>query len=520
MGVAATAGALLVAACSSGDDPEAADVTLPNLRSTTTTTAPSPQGGVEGRDQAPRPEWTVQVGGPGNDVLAGLASRDDLVVAVGSTTAATVAMPSPTDDGSTTTAPPSTAPPTSAPAPGAGGQVLVASVDDAGELQTVRTGGSDGDDAANGITLSGEHLVACGSTTGQLGTGSGGGADLWCSLLGEGEPVLSGPIQYGGSDDEGITGVAGDDEGERGYTSGRASGFLPGAQDPSRRGLGGGDAIALQLGDGATPVWARQFGTPFEDAALGVALSPDGDGILVGYTDGDLGRTSSGGRDAWITRFDPSGRQRWITQFGSTGSDVATGVTTAGEASRGTEQFIAVGTTDWDLGGAGSGERRDRLAPDEGAPDEGASADGELGGMSDAFAAAFGPDGSLAWTRTLGSEAEERGAGVVADGATIYVAGTTQGELGELLVDTGPGGGSDGFLAALDAASGEVLWIARFGSTGDEEITGITTTESGLLVLSGRTTGQMATTTPGGGVDGFLIAFPLQAAGGGAASSV
>src|SRR5690606_23426703 len=131
----------------------------------------------------------------------------------------------------------------------------------AGELEAVRTAGSEGDDAAHGVTLFGDHLVACGATSGRLGTGLGGGADLWCSLLGEGEPLLAAPVQYGGSDDEELTGVAGDEEGEVGYTAGRTTGLLPGAQDPSRRGLGGGDAITLQLGGGGTPVWARQFGT-------------------------------------------------------------------------------------------------------------------------------------------------------------------------------------------------------------------------------------------------------------------
>src|SRR5690606_13356054 len=113
------------------------------------------------------------------------------------------------------------------------------------------------------------------------------------------------------------------------------------------------------------------------------------------------------------------------------------------------------------------------------------------GVMSDAFAASFGPDGTLAWTTTLASPAEDQGTSVVADGEIIYVAGTTRVDLGELLPETGPGGAADGFRAALDAASGDILWVSRFGSTGDEVITGATTTEDGLLVLSGTTTGQM-----------------------------
>ena len=452
----------------------------------------------------------MQIGGPGDDVLRALTSSDDLLVAVGSTTG-TVALP--TED-------PQTPPTSGAPAETGRTQVLVARVETSGEPRSVGTTGTDGDDTANGVSASGEELIACGATTGQLGAGLGGATDLWCSLLGEGsegdeDQLLAGPVQFGGSDAEQLTGVGGGPEDEHSYASGIAGGLLPGAQDPSRRGLGGGDAIALQLGPGATPVWARQFGTPFEDGALGVTLSPDGDGILVGYTDGDLGRPSSGGRDAWITRFDPAGRQRWVTQFGSEGSDVATAVGTAGEASRGTEQFVAVGTTDGELARTGPGS--DRLAPDEEPTDPGP---GEPGRTSDAFAAAFGPDGSLAWTTAIGSDASERAAGVVADGATVYVAGTTDGPLGELMGEAGPGGGPDGFLAALDAASGEVLWIARFGSAGDEEVTGITATEDGLVVLSGTTTGQMSTEAPGGGVDGFLIAFPLASAGGGAASSV
>jgi hypothetical protein len=51
-------------------------------------------------------------------------------------------------------------------------------------------------------------------------------------------------------------------------------------------------------------------------------------------------------------------------------------------------------------------------------------------------------------------------------------------------------------------------------------MTGLAVTEDGLLVASGVTTGQMGGEPAGGGTDGFVIAFPLAAAGGGAASSV
>lgn len=481
--------ASLAAACSSEREGGIAEVTLPELDTTTTTVPPNPPAGRAQGGEPPDPEWTVQVGGPGDDVLSGVASRDERVFAVGSTSGGL---------------------PGTEPGPG-GIDVLLAVVSTDGELESVSAEGSDGDDEASGVAVSDAGVLACGSTTGALGSEPRGDKDIWCAPLSEDRAALGPPTQFGGADGEEITAVAGSEDADRLYLTGRAAGLLPGAQDPTGRGLGAGDAITLQL-SGAQPVWARQFGTPAEDAALGVAITPELDAIAVGYTDGDVERASSGGRDAWISRFDPAGRQRWIIQFGSAGTDQANAVAISGEASRGTEQFVAVGTSDGGLGKRSSG-------------DGGSNGDGGSGGLQgpagpDAFVASFGPDGALRWTTELASGGEDRGAAIVADGALLYVAGTTNGDLGDLLPDTGPGGGSDGFLAALDAASGEVLWTVRFGSAGDEEITGMTATEDGLLVLSGTTTGQMATTEPGGGVDGFLIAFPLSASGGGAASSV
>ena len=84
----------------------------------------------------------------------------------------------------------------------------------------------------------------------------------------------------------------------------------------------------------------------------------------------------------------------------------------------------------------------------------------------------------------------------------------------------GPGGGTDTFLASLDAETGEVRWVTRMGSAADEITTGLSTTEGGLLVLSGTTAGQVASTPPAGGIDGFLLAFQLPTSGGAAASSV
>lgn len=471
---AATACAALVAGgCSLGGD-EPATVTLPEMNTTTTTVPGSPDELAPQGQAEPLPvAWIVQTGGPGDDELAALTGAGATVVAVGSTAGL-------------------------ADTPSVGGtDLMVATVETSGELRSLTTTGSAGDDRGTGVT-SDEATLACGSTTADLGAPSGGGLDAWCAVVGD-DGVLAPPSQLGASDDEAPTGVGTSPGIGHAYVSGSLSGLLPGAQDPTGRGLGGGDALMMQVDASGRPVWARQFGTGLADSALAATGNPDGDGIAGGWTDGDLEGPSKGGRDSWMSRFDPSGNQRWITQLGSSGTDSIVAVTATGEASQGTELFLGAGVTDADIDAEGPAINA---------------------GLNDAFVAAVGTDGSLEWISQFGSSFEETVGGVAADGATVYVVGSTGGELGDLLEDGGPGGARDGYLAALDAATGTVLWVSRFGSAADETMTGLAVTEDGLLVASGTTTGQMGEEPAGGGSDGFVIAFPLSALGGGAASSV
>ncbi len=475
--VATAVVALLAASCSFGDD-EPATVTLPELGSTTTTSpsttdrlAPDPAA------EALPVEWITQVGGPGDDSLAAISGFQDLVVAVGSSQGLDGAPATTTD-------------------------VLVAMLDAAGEAETLQTTGSPADDRASGVTEAGDPaapvLLACGATTGALGAALGGGTDAWCSEIGT-DGSLVAPTQLGAAEDEVPTGVGAASGAPNAYVSGSLSGLLPGAQDPTGRGLGNGDALMMQLGTDTRPVWARQFGTGTEDAALAAVGSADGDGIAAGFTTGDLEGPGKGGRDGWISRFDPQGNQRWIAQLGSGGDDVLSALAVSGEASRGTELFVGAGTTNGDVDAEGPAMNA---------------------GQNDAFVAAVRSDGTLEWVSQFGSDHEETVGGIAADGSTLYVTGSSSERLGDLVEDGGPGGARDGFLAALDVVTGEVQWISRFGSERDEEMTGLAITENGLLVASGITNGQVGDAPSAGGDDGFVIAFSLASAGGGAASSV
>ena len=465
----------VVAVGCSFDTDEPATVTMPELNTTTTTT---PEGSgpdeLAGTDAEPLPvAWIRQIGGPGEDALNALTGSGATVVAVGRTAGL-------------------------AGVPAAGGSdVLIATIGTDGELDTSTSGGSAGDDDAAGVTAD-VNVTLCGSTTGDLGAASAGAQDAFCAPV-DTDGALGQATQLGGPESERATGIGTSAEVGYSFVSGTLDGLLPGAQDPSGRGLGNGDALMMQADPEGRPIWARQFGTGLEDGALAADGAPDGDGLTVGYTDGDLEGPSKGGRDGWVSRFDPTGNQRWIAQLGSSGTDTLSAVTSSGEARRGSELVIAAGVTDADVDAEGPGLNA---------------------GLNDPFVAALGSDGTLQWVSQFGSTFEETVGGVAADGDTIYVTGSSGSDFGDLLEDGGPGGARDGFLAAIDAASGTVLWVSRFGSTGDETMTGLATTEDGLLVASGTTTGQVGDDPSAGGTDGFVIAFPLAAAGGGAASSV
>jgi hypothetical protein len=449
----------LVAACSFDRD-EPAAVTVPRMNTTTTTTAPDAVAPPPPEVEPLEPTWWLQVGGPDDESLAAVTSLGAELVAVGSVT------------GTTTDA-----------------WALAATT--SGELLATAQDGTEVEDRATAVATDGVTVLTCGTTDGEFGGPTGGETDVWCSPISE-EWELGEVRQLGGPGREQVTGLTMAEGVPHGYAAGAAG--VTGVAPP-----GDDDALALQLRTDGTPEWARQFGTIGADAATAVTMSEDGDGVFVGTTDGSLEGPSFGGRDAWISRFDRAGNQRWTTQIGSAGTDGFDAVVPLGEARRGTEQYVAVGSTDGDLDAEGPS------AP--------------TGGV-DVAVASFGAAGDLEWVTQFGSESDDRATAVAMDGTTVYVAGSTTGEFGDLLDELGPGGGTDGFLAAVDAVSGEVLWVSRFGSEGDDLVSAATATADGLLVLAGTTTGSIGDTESGGGTDGFLVAFPLSASAGSAARDV
>lgn len=480
---------LLGTACSKERSADPTTTTTTSLPPPTTTPS-DPDQATGGADDPPQVEWIVQIGGGANDSLLGVSSRGDEVVATGYTEG----------DFAGDAA--------------GGSDVLVATVGTDSNIRAVSQFGAGADDSAFGVGSAEGNTVTCGYTESDLGGPIAGSADAWCAPI-DAKGMLGTVYQQGGSESDHLYGTAMAPDGDIGYAGGYTQGLFPGASDTSAGALGEGDALIWQINPDGTPRWIRQFGTTATDWGQGVATTADGDGLIVGYTQGDLDGPSKGGTDGFLARFDHDGLPRFVRQFGTSGADWPKGVASGGSATRGTETFVSVGSTDGALAPAMGGERTD--PSDLPRADGGKPAPSNAGG-TDVMAVAMDPGGETRWESQLGSDSADDAIGVGIDGSTVLIAGTTSG----VLDTTGNpnAGGRDGFLAAMDLDTGELRWITQFGSDGDEDVSGLTITEDGLVVVSGQTTGALGDQPNAGGSDGFLIAFPLPRTGGSAASAL
>ncbi|MCZ7629485.1 MAG: hypothetical protein M5U19_10725 [Microthrixaceae bacterium] len=276
--------ALSAAACSSDDEADPTATTTTTTERPTTTSPDSGEAGA-GSDEPPEVEWIVQIGGPADDSLQGVSARSDEVVAAGFAE-------SDLADGA------------------AGGRdVLVAVVGTDSEVKEVTQSGGAGDDSASGIGSALQPLRPEASRS-PAGTPRVPWEAPTAERTTPGAPPSTTRDRWEPSSSKG----------EANPTASTARRWLPTvtsampADTPwgcsrERRtplpALGGGDALMWQINPDGTPKWMRQFGTAAVDWGQGVAATADGDGLIVGYTQGDLDGPSNGGTDGFPGAFRP-----------------------------------------------------------------------------------------------------------------------------------------------------------------------------------------------------------------------
>jgi len=174
----------------------------------------------------------------------------------------------------------------------------------------------------------------------------------------------------------------------------------------------------------------------------------------------------------------------WAPAFAQGMADLGPTLSTVAPAGLPTPLYGTTGT-DWAGGVAGNSD---------GSVTFGFAAGGSVGGQAyqgklDAVVTRRNPDGTTAWTTQLGTAADERLYGVVAqpDGG-VLAAGYTKGDLDGHHPNSST---DDGFVVSLDA-TGQVRWLTQFGAAGvADRVYGLAAAPDGGAYLTGYTKGAL-----------------------------
>ena len=326
-------------------------------------------------------------------------------------------------------------------------------VDPAGHEVWTRQFGSPERDLPKGVALDDAgNIYVVGQTFGTLpGQTSAGGWDAFIRKYNPaGDEVWT--RQFGGGGAESAASVRIDHAGNA-YVVGGTRAALPGQTN-----LGDYDAFIVKFDPAGNTVWVRQFGTTNEDYAMAVALDGNGDPVVAGETGGLLaGATAAGGLDGFVREYDPAGNVVWTRQFGSPLDDYAVGVAVAptgevlavgttlgalpGQKSRGDSDayVVAYGPKGGDLWatqfGTTGADDAEAITFDAGghafiAGRVGTALPGATSsGGSDAFLAAVSPVGEILWARQFGGPADDYALALAIGRGGFYLAGGTTGAL-------------------------------------------------------------------------------------------
>src|SRR5690606_14256038 len=231
---------------------------------------------------------------------------------------------------------------------------------------------------------------------------------------------------------------------------------------PTQGGLGGpnagmNDAFVSKYDDGGSLQWTRQLGMTNNDYGSGVSADGPGNIYIPGYTQGSLGGPSAGSYDNFVSKYDATGTLHWTSQFGTIEQDFSTDVSADGLGN----VYIS-GYTYGSLGGPNAGS-------------------------FDAFVSKYDATGTLQWIRQLGtSNSNDYGSSVSADRlGNVYILGYTAGSLG------GPNAGLNDAVVSKYDATGTLQWVRQFGTSNNDNGTGVSADGLGNVYISGYTQGSL-----------------------------
>lgn len=234
------------------------------------------------------------------------------------------------------------------------------------------------------------------------------------------------------------------------------------------------EAWVTLVGPDGRRAWIQQFGTSLSDTTTDATVDAAGTVTVAGYTDGAMGATSFGGRDAWIARLAADGARTWTTQIGGASTDVAYGISQAAGGAT-----IVTGTTTGSVGGA------------------------PAAGGDDVWVSRVSAVGRVEWIRQIGSAGvDSASTSAVGRNGLVYTAVTA----GGALPSTTALGGTDAAIV-VRYPDGSLRHVSQFGGAGNEGASGVAVLPDGRIAVTGTTEAGMFGSPAVGATDGWIAVF-------------
>ncbi len=269
--------------------------------------------------------------------------------------------------------------------------------------------------------------------------------------------------------------------------------FDPGAGTDSKTSAGASDIFLTKFNADGTYGYTKVFGGIGYESAFSLTIDVADNiylsGTFTGTADFDPGagtdnKTTSGGTNAFVTKFNADGTYAYTKTMGGTGYTRAGSVTTDPDNNVYAAGLFD-GTADFDPG-AGTDNKT-------------------TAGNNDIFLTKINADGTYAYTKTMGSTGRDQPYSVVTDlNGNVFMAGYFRGT-----VDFDPGAGTDNktsagssdiFLAKINA-DGTYAYTKTMGGTGSDDAQTVTVDQTGNVYLTGYFNSASADFDPGAGTD-------------------
>lgn len=252
---------------------------------------------------------------------------------------------------------------------------------------------------------------------------------------------------------------------------------------------GGEDAFIMILSATGSKLVGTYLGGPGDDGINEIDINNNGNTVITGYTTSTSKIATSGshqtsmgggaGVDAFVSSFSSTGQLNWSSYYGGPSFDNGTTIITDNA-----NNTYLLGETFSTQGIATTSAHQTTN-----------------GGDKDGFLVKFNNAGSVQWSTYYGGTGSDAGATLtILETGNLLIGGSTNSSTAiattNTHLDTYTGGGTDGFFAEF-TPSGSRIWGSYFGGGANDQITSITSDQTGGIYVAGNTSSNSGIATPG-----------------------